>query len=115
MLGLGAKHFIDYSVDSRKPKLAVDSEDYVHFGRECSAYVLALHACLLELTGWNPALTLNSTASITPDTCVFAVSICITTLWLPVTLVSFFAASLHLVLQLSAVWSAISHSVKWSA
>ena len=43
MLGLGAKNFIDYSVDSRKPKLMVDSEDYVHFGREGSAHEALPH------------------------------------------------------------------------
>ena len=34
VLGLGAKTYIDYSPNVRKPKLAVESDDYVHFGSE---------------------------------------------------------------------------------
>ncbi len=60
MLGLGAKHYIDYCPNARKPKLRIEQEDYVNFGCKsilhelqddvcctscCTLYILCL-ACI---------------------------------------------------------------------
>ena len=41
ILGLGGKHYVDYHPNARKPKLQLEKDDYVNFGRECTAYLCA--------------------------------------------------------------------------
>lgn len=41
ILGLGGKHYVDYHPNARKPKLQLEQDDYVNFGRECSACMCA--------------------------------------------------------------------------
>lgn len=42
ILGLGGKHYVDYSPNVRKPKLRLEQDDYVNFGRERTACLLPL-------------------------------------------------------------------------
>lgn len=43
VLGLGGKHYVDYHPNARNPKLRLEQDDYVNFGRERTACLPPLH------------------------------------------------------------------------